>query len=718
MSSSPQQYDWTRQLAEAAQIPNTQANTGLTNAQTVTQQLNNQKTKMQMGFLQQLQGSMGGGTPAAPVSADDGSNPVSVDAQGNPVAAPPPVAPGANIKIAGAPAGAANTPPMGGAAGVPASTDPGATPQSASADGVAPGAPGGATAAPTNSINTAPALASARQHAAQVFAPVSDAWTPQENQQLMLAVGSGDPGAAAVVKQMHDNRVLGQNSQRQIAARQAYDNAAAVESAPDGKALAVLKRLDPATAAKYEKAGISDEQIREHAKFIAGSIYSEAKLPVEISTDGTPVGPDKKPIVGFDDAHPGLSKSELLEARKQGLESHQVFVNGVATQVPNWQSAVDPITRKPFKNVDDYVTGMARDYARSMVPGGFSTVPGQAPGGAQGPSAPGMAGPVAGPAAPGMAPSAVRLPGPVASAAPQPNAAPATAPAAPQGNAPAAVPLPAQHPTAAGQPVHPAAASSNFPGGRLDLSDAPAAPRLMQPKPGQPMSPVDEANQKDIATKQQDVTFKTNAQANQAVSSANQSLLELRKTLAVLPAAGTGTAQEFRAKAGTAIQGLFGNQAYVNNLLGDPSSSQILTKLLGADGLAATQAQFKAEGASPRLGTQMVQTIMGKLNANPDLARPAIEDMLKFSQSQAAYEKQMWGPDYARYTTAGKDPAKFEAWYGDKAPIQGAVAANPITKPDGTPAKAVSEPTAMGPKGEVMVVRNGKWVDASSAGSK
>jgi hypothetical protein len=164
----------------------------------------------------------------------------------------------------------------------------------------------------------------------------------------------------------------------------------------------------------------------------------------------------------------------------------------------------------------------------------------------------------------------------------------------------------------------------------------------------------------------------------------------------------------------TALQNLFGDRVAMTSALGDPGARNILEKLLGQEGIAATEKEMKEGGAgSLRGGAQMMNLAMNKLNASPEMAREAIEQITKYTMGQAQFEKQKWGPDYARYRSAGKDITDFDRWYDSKYNISDVV---PPVQVQGTmpPPAALSklqegQHTTFG-NGQVWTMQNGKPV--------
>jgi hypothetical protein len=120
----------------------------------------------------------------------------------------------------------------------------------------------------------------------------------------------------------------------------------------------------------------------------------------------------------------------------------------------------------------------------------------------------------------------------------------------------------------------------------------------------------------------------------------------------------------------TAIQTLLGDQAAMTRMLGDPSGHAILTKLLGQQGIAATEKEMAEGGASLRGGATMMSMAMKQLNASPEMAREAVEQITKYQLAQAQYAQQKWGKDFLRFSAnKNNDVTKFDDYYSTKYPM-------------------------------------------------
>lgn len=280
--------DWVDLVSQnnAMASPQTQANTDYLRALASGQELTNQRTAIGLDFMQRL-ASGGFGAPGAPGAA--------------------------------APGGAS------GAPGAP-STSSDVTPNAQ------------VTAAGPDDdfmLNES----GARQHVFSQFAPMPDVWTPQEQQARVMAAMSGVPGAVDAVKSQHDTRISSINAARTKAAQQQYNDLYAVATAPEGRALDALSLVDPQNAERLRSAGVSDDNVRDHAERLAGITHSVAGLPVEYRSDGVAVDKTtQQPVPGYDTAT-GLSASNRADLVKAAETMTTVKQSdGSEKNEPQWQA--------------------------------------------------------------------------------------------------------------------------------------------------------------------------------------------------------------------------------------------------------------------------------------------------------------------------------------------------------------------------------------------
>jgi hypothetical protein len=276
--------DWVDLVSQnnAMMSPQTAATTDYLRAQTVGQQLTNERSAMGLDFMRRLAGG-GFGAPGTPV----------------------------------APSGA-----------------PGVSP-AASADGATPNAQV-TSVDPDEFVLNEPA---ARQHVFSRFAPIPDVWSPEEQQARVYAAMSGVPGAVDAVKAQHDTRISSLNAARMKAAQQQYNDLYAVSTAPDGRALDALSLVDPQAAERLRAAGVTDEQVRDHAARLAGITHSVAGLPVEYRKDGVAVDKtSQQPVPGYDTAV-GLSAENRADLVKAAQTMTTVKrSDGSEENVPQWKA--------------------------------------------------------------------------------------------------------------------------------------------------------------------------------------------------------------------------------------------------------------------------------------------------------------------------------------------------------------------------------------------
>lgn len=181
--------------------------------------------------------------------------------------------------------------------------------------------------------------AAARQHLFQKYSPVPDVWTPQEQSMRAQAALSGLPGAVDAVKAQHDARIQAMNGVRAKGAQQEYNGLYGVVTAPDGRAMDALSLVEPDAAARLQSAGVTDDQVRQHASQMAGLTHTIGQLPVEYRKDGVAVDKTtQQQVPGYDDAV-GLSAENRADLVKSA--SGIVTVensDGSKSNVPQWKA--------------------------------------------------------------------------------------------------------------------------------------------------------------------------------------------------------------------------------------------------------------------------------------------------------------------------------------------------------------------------------------------
>lgn len=181
--------------------------------------------------------------------------------------------------------------------------------------------------------------AAARQHLFQKYSPIPDVWTPQEQAMRAQAALSGLPGAVDAVKAQHDARIQAQNGLRSKGAQQEYNGLYGVVTAPEGRAIDALSLVEPGAAARLQAAGMSDDQVRQHAARMAGLTHSVAQLPVEYRKDGVAVDKNtQQEVPGYDSAV-GLSAENRADLVKAAQSITTVEnTDGSKSNVPQWKA--------------------------------------------------------------------------------------------------------------------------------------------------------------------------------------------------------------------------------------------------------------------------------------------------------------------------------------------------------------------------------------------
>ena len=181
--------------------------------------------------------------------------------------------------------------------------------------------------------------AAARQHLFQKYSPIPDVWTPQEQSMRAQAALSGLPGAVDAVKAQHDARIQAMNGVRTKGAQQEYNGLYGVVTAPEGRAMDALSLVEPDAAARLQAAGVTDDQVRQHASQMAGLTHSIGQLPVEYRKDGVAVDKTtQQQVPGYDDAV-GLSaenRADLVKAASSIVT--QKNSDGSESNVPQWKA--------------------------------------------------------------------------------------------------------------------------------------------------------------------------------------------------------------------------------------------------------------------------------------------------------------------------------------------------------------------------------------------
>ncbi len=588
------------------------------NAQTQQQQIQNEQSQLQLGFLQQYMQAMN--SPAINDSQIGGTSSAPASAGGQPVQAPP---------MAGATAGdgspststaagdeAAATPPDGSQRGSDANAN--STASVAKPD-VADG-----NMSPDDALDEAAITA----HAQKQYA-VRDIWTPQEQSQLMqaqkavqMAAMTGNTGLVAGAKanvdnivQNHKIRIDNATAQAQLSASNGYDASVAISTAPPGTALKVLAKLksdggDGQTgadaAAKIQAMADrnhwtpeqTDQYVRSYADAAGNALHRWSGRDIEVGTDG--VSYDKQthqPVLG---ANPvGLSADQKAQLVTKWSDPQEITnSDGSKTKIPLWK-----VNGFPSLEVAVNTDGKKQQQAAAQASGA-------APGGAPGAPAGGT------PATP-------------ASAAPagggKPGAAPAANGAIPGSNAQTTDPQ-----------LKAALGDQNFRTATPPVK-ANSSPSTAQ----QAQMDATAAARKTLLTDSQDAT-----------KTASQGLQYLQSAKAVMASGGnvTGLGAGGKADVSRAL-------ASLGLTDGDYATHyQEVAKYLGNAALQNAKATYGARMTQSEVGLQL-----NELSPSVKMTDTAVNDLLdqNIKSSQYTIDSAKRAP---KYLAAGNDPQRFDEW--------------------------------------------------------
>ena len=485
---------------------------------------------------------------------------------------------------------------------------------------------------------------------------VDPAGTPQEQLAIHQAYAqaaqmklSGNPGLIAwadqnieTAKANRDMNVKSRVNASQLDASKSYDLANSIESAPDGQALSMLAKSGPGGAAARRLTEMNpdatpeelDEITRDTVAHTAAFTQRFTGRETEVGTDG--IRRDKVsglPVTGIPPT--GVSQQQLTDMYKDGNSTVTVTRNGQETQVPKYQAA-------GYQNVDQFVqAGVAQARSVQLQQNMHMALAAHMTTQAQQRTA-----------AAGGAPQA---------GAPQAGAPQAQAGAVQPQGASGVVPG-VQPGAAAARPDPLVSPNAKSTGGRLDFSDAPAAPlpnlQGSNAKPRPDQTAIMEGYGKDVAA--------SAATASQKVSQANQTIqLANNAQIALKSGAMTGSA----AQQATYVMNLVGNPVMLQGILGNAAASDALRKMLGNESFAQIEAD--AQGNQMRLGAQTIKTAMTQLSASPEMTPAAILAITNSVKMNAQYDKEKWGQDYATYIrTAGPNTDKradaYSGYYDSK----------------------------------------------------
>jgi hypothetical protein len=506
---------------------------------------------------------------------------------------------------------------------------------------------------------------------------VNPAWTPQEARAMNIAMLSGQPGATDAVKTAHDMRIQNAQAASTKDASTTYDNAQQIATAPAGTALTVLNRF---TAPDMQAAQASikqvaedkgwtpeqtDQHVREIATEIGGSSFMYSKYAAKAARDEKDgVYKDERGREVLGSTQSGLSQQQRVDLAEKGSAMVDV---GAPQKVPLWQA-------NGARSLQDWVQ-QQRGSTGSGAP----------------PSAPS-------PSPPQGGSSGGNLVAPSTGAPAQPN----TAPPAPR---PANAPAPSSGNT--GQAPGPATGAN--------------APTAADPWKSIPKIPPELTNPNSITTPilkaQSDALVKKDSELRDSIQEAadnGNNRLQLNADAArALPNAATGPTADWLND---------GRKFLVQLGVASPETAQkvvdttTLNKDLTQNALQSGKLMFGSKYTESEVGLMLT-----KANASGEMTPQAIHELLLQDnlRSQYAVQKQA---DYERYTSGGGDPRKFDGWYNtthslQKFAVQNRPAADAQLKqqeagPPQRPGQQASGavPTATGPNGQKLYLRNGQWV--------
>lgn len=463
----------------------------------------------------------------------------------------------------------------------------------------------------------------------------------------------GDPSLSAygdeLVKSAVANRDMGVQSRlnaSRLDASQHYDEAAAIESAPPGQALAMLAKLEAKTTGAGAEAAANivasnpdaspeelDEITRDSVAHLGGWLHRFTGRETVIGDDGIPRDKDSGlPVSGVPPK--GFSVQQISDMRKEGLEMTTTVVNGRETPVPKWQAA-------GFDNVDQYVqAGVSQ--AQSIQHGQQAVMALRAHIAAQPPAQTSPNAPTVLPGSPWDAQGRIQLPG-----------------APPGGGAPQA-----------GSPQQPS--GSALTPDQVDfVRNGPRPPAFLNTGNAKP-NPGDVENQQQYS-KDRTALLKS---ASDDMNTAQASLTNISRIQSVLarnPTVGPGSAgaAEIKTALSNWLPTWMGGD-FADAVDSSPALRQLLGKNLTSEQLNGMLEKFHGEGAQVRLGAQESKLIIGAMTANPELSKGAITQMLQWEQSDAQYS--LGRAKAARaWVTSGRDVQQFDQAYSERFPKQNAV---------------------------------------------
>lgn len=494
--------------------------------------------------------------------------------------------------------------------------------------------------------------ASISSHAQQQYA-VKKYYTPQEqsdtnNAPLYTALGM--PGMRESAEASSQERFINQTSAAQLKADSAYKKAYAISTSDPGTALyagltgeplGALAKTDPQAAAKLlalakqkfphdaDKANKwADQMARTVANEIGNAVHQYSGRDIHIGEDK--IAYDKATHQPLLNGNPeGLSAQQFADLETKAHATVERISHGAPTKMEQWEAdgAASPAAWAI------HTAAQAR-LAQSQAMGPVAA-----------PTTSPQGGPLVQP--------------PVSTAGSRASSPPPPQPATPS---PAPAPVPAAPPSAAATP----SGASAMPSNQL----TPQEQAFIQKSPGMPAatdtgSRAPNKYEEGVATDVGKARGTLLASSIKAQQEANDTLATVARVNSLVsdPKMKLGPGSDFFAKTQTAVQ-TWGPR-WVSEMMGDPSSYQVLKKVLTTDQLNTILKEFHNEGAQVRLGAYETRAIMNYMSANPELARAAIQKMMSWESADAQYNFHK-GTTGIAYVNAGKDPTQFA--YGGSFP--------------------------------------------------
>jgi hypothetical protein len=663
------QYQSPNQLAQQnASIQQTQAQTGLIGAQTdlagaqaTGADISNQGAQTQLQMLRQ---ALSGGVPDA--SAVPGATPV-----GNPV-----------TSGKTAPAGAIQP----GSNGLSQSATPG---PGGAASGTPPGTGGANSGSSGGHPDGYPTTDDIRAHAQQDFAPLPVQFTPQELQWTQRMKSTGNPLLSAQADAFVQGRqaaTQNENAKRQYGAQTA--NAVAwniADAADSGAAANTLSRYNPEILNK-----IASEHPDDFTTDSLGNVVAKPQGEADVAAYARSTVAHTYPYTGQEST---MINGQLIDSKRGKVPGVEQVLTGLTgdERQKAWDAAVAPTTVKNSDGTESQVPA----YKASGMLGGpkfntpwdmvaaadkaarTQTNPSNAPaGGSPGAAADGASPPSG--ATPTMLSGGPQSPPPTAGGA---GSAPSGGAA--RGNNPG---TPAPTSLAADPVLKQALADPDY--------------KIQAPKvqAGTSQSPAQAEQAKATVQARTDLL----KDSQDATSSAAQSLQYLTAAKSIMDSKG-------------ATVGAYGglvNQASKWIPLGNTDATNYaeVAKYLGNAALASAKGTYGAKMTQSEVGLQL-----NELSPSVHMPDQAISNLLDSNIKSAQYTI-----DSARrlkpYLASGGDPQSYAEWnqkyYPRDKVINGAGPTSPqgaqATRPGQQASGAV--PTATGPNGQKLYLRNGQWV--------